>query len=170
MTLRLGDLLVKSGALTPEQRDAVVEYQRASGRPFGAIAEDLFGVCPAVVEDCWAQQYASIAPRIDPRTASVDPASLELVDRRQAWQFRVLPIGPQPGSTLDAELVVCTTQDHLVRALKFTGWKIKQPCYFVLAEPLALGEALMRHYPMPGMTPQSVFDGAWGSFAQRHAG
>lgn len=151
MTIRLGDLLVKRGVISPAQRDAVLDYQRLTGRPFGELAEKLYGVREAVVEQAWAEQYASIARQLDPRTEAIDPEVLPLIDRRQAWQFRMLPM------RYDArELMVCTTAQHLVRALKFAGWKIRAQCYFVLAEPLALGEALTRHFPMAGMSPEMV--------------
>lgn len=149
--LRLGDLLVRNGALTEAQRDSVLDYQRLTGRPFGELAERLFGVGQQAVEQAWAEQYGMIAQRVDPRTERVDAEALSMIDRRQAWQFRVLPIRFEAG-----ELMICTTQDHLVRALKFAGWRIKSPCYVVLADPAALGEALMRHYPMAGMTPGVV--------------
>lgn len=151
MTLRLGDLLVRSGALTEEQRDSVLEYQKLTGRPFGELAERLFGVGEAVVEQAWADQYAMVAQRIDPRTERFDPECLSLIDRRQAWQFRTLPIRFDGD-----ELIICSTHEHLVRALKFAGWRIQAPCYFVLTDALSLGEALVKHYPMAGMTPNMV--------------
>ena len=46
-TLKLGDLLVQQGVLTVAQRDQVLEAQRLRRRPFGVLAEDLFGVSPA---------------------------------------------------------------------------------------------------------------------------
>lgn len=146
MTLRLGDLLVGKGVLTAAQRDSVLEYQRLTGRPFGELAERMYGVCQSVIEQAWAEQYASIAPRLDPRRETVEGEALALVERRQAWQFRVLPLRFD-----DQELMICTTQEHLARALRFAGWKIQASCYFVLTDPLKLGEALMRHYPMAGM-------------------
>jgi hypothetical protein len=151
MTLRLGDLLVRRGILTESQRDSVLESQKLTGRPFGELAERLFGIDQSSVEAAWAEQYAMIARRVDPRTEKIDPEVLRLIDRRQAWQFRMLPM------RLDAdEVMICTTQEHLVRALKFAGWKIQAACYFVLAEPQALGEALVRNFPMGGMTPAMV--------------
>jgi hypothetical protein len=149
--MRLGDLLVAKGVLTGPQRDSVLEYQRLTGRPFGELAERLYGVDQTVVEAAWAEQYATLAPRIDPRQEEVSAEALAVIERRQAWQFRVLPIRFD-----NPELMLCTTQEHLARALRFAGWKIQASCYFVLAEPLMLGEALMRHYPMAGMTPQVV--------------
>lgn len=151
MTLRLGDLLVNKGALTESQRDSVLEYQRLTGRPFGELAEKLFGVGQAAVEQAWAEQYASIARRIDPRTEKFEEDALRLIDRRQAWQFKLLPVRFD-----SVELMVCTTQEHLVRALKFAGWKIQASCYFVLTDPRSMGEALAERYPMAGMGPEAV--------------
>ncbi len=154
MSIRLGDLLVRKGVLTDAQRLCVLEYQHFTGRPFGEIAEKLYGVSPAAVEDAWAFQYSTIAPQVDARTEEVDPEALRLIDRRQAWQFRLLPLRYD-----GRELMVCTTPEHLVRAMKFAGWKLIDACYFVLAQPLSLGEALVRHYPIAGMTPEMVQTG-----------
>lgn len=151
MALRLGDLLVAKGVLTAQQRDSVLEYQRLTGRPFGELAERLYGVDQGVIELAWAEQYAAIAPQVDPRTERVDDEALALIDRRQAWQFRVLPLRFD-----DKEVMIATTQEHLARALRFAGWRIQASCYFVLAEPLALGEALMKHFPMAGMTAANI--------------
>ncbi len=151
MTIRLGDLLVKRGVITPAQREAILDYQRLTGRPFGELAEKLFNVRESAVEQAWAEQYATLSRKIDPRTESVDPEVLPLIDRRQAWQFRLMPL------RYDAkELMVCTTQEHLVRALRFAGWKIRAQCYFVISDSQALGEALTRFYPMAGMSPDMV--------------
>jgi hypothetical protein len=151
MTIRLGDLLVKRGVIDASQRDSILDYQRLTGRPFGELAEKIYGVRESVIESAWAEQYASMSRMVDPRGEVIDPEVLPLIDRRQAWQFRMLPLrfdGP--------ELMVCTTEKHLVRALKFSGWKIRAQCYFVLAEAQALGEALTRYYPMAGMSPDVV--------------
>lgn len=151
MSIRLGDLLVRKGVLTESQRQKVLEYQQVMARPFGELAERLFGIRPAVIEDAWADQYVEVTRRVDPRRETVDPDVLTLVDRRQAWQFRFLPLRHDGD-----ELMACTTREHLVRALKFAAWAITDPCYLVVAEPEALGEALVRYYPLAGMTPAMV--------------
>ena len=150
-TLHLGELLVRNGALTAEQRDAVLDAQRNRGGPFGAIAEEMFGISPHAVEAAWAEQFGQIAPRIDPRTIEINHRVIEMISRRQAWQFCILPIELRGD-----DLIACTTQEHLVRALKFAGWRLGHSCQFVLAEPGALGESLAAHYPMAGMSPDMV--------------
>jgi hypothetical protein len=151
MYLRIGDVLVKQGILTEDDRDAVLEEQRQTGEPFGVIAERLFEISPHGIELAWAEQYAAIADQVDPRGERIDTSALDTIDRRQAWQFQVLPLhfdGP--------ELVLCTTQENLPRALRFVGWRIGRQAYLVVSEAGALGEALASHYPMDGMTADMV--------------
>ncbi|TVQ62755.1 MAG: hypothetical protein EA379_04920 [Phycisphaerales bacterium] len=154
MTLRLGELMVARGLLTEEQVRLVLEEQALRGVPFGALAERMFGVCPKAVEGAWVEQYASIAERVDPRTERVDPDALTLLSARQAWQFRVLPLRFDRQ-----ELVVCTTPTHLPRAINFVYRKLRTPSHFVTADAQALGEALVRRYPLAGLTPACVDGG-----------
>lgn len=145
MAMRLGEILVRRGVLTPEQSEAILEEQRRRHRPFGVLAEEMFEVCPRVLQDAWAEQYETMADRVDPARESVEVAATRLVSRRQAWQFRLLPLRFEHGA-----VVLCTTRQHLPRALAFAYKQIGPECSFVLAEDQALGEALQKHYPWEG--------------------
>jgi len=151
MGLRLGEILVQRGVLTHAQRDDLLERQGITGRPLGVLAETIYGIRPGVIEQAWAEQYASMAEKIDPVRAAVVPEVRRLIDRRQAWQFKVLPIERRDG-----ELVVCTSRQHLARALRFTGWRLGECCTFVIADPDRLGQALMRFYPIHGMDERFI--------------
>lgn len=146
-TIRIGDLLVEHGVLTPEQRDEILKTQQTRGRPFGVLAEELFGVAQEAVERAWAAQYASYGVLIDPRNVNVDPEAIKAITRRQAWQFRLLPMGFR-----GRDLVACTTEKHLPRAMKFAGWRLGHECHFVLSDPHHLAESMLEHYPMSGMS------------------
>jgi hypothetical protein len=155
MQLRLGEVLVEHGVLTEEQVRRVLARQGETGQPFGALCESMFRTDPQAIEHAWAMQYATLTRIIDPRHEVFDSAALELVSRRQAWQFRVLPIRFD-----DRELMVATTRRHLRRALRFATNVLGVPVYLVLAEAMALGESLQKHYPMPGMSPRAIDDDA----------
>jgi len=155
MAVRIGETMIQLGLLREEQVEAVLESQRELHRPFGEIAEKMFGLSEADVEHAWSKQYAQIAEQVDPSSMAVDAWAASLIDRRQAWQFRILPIR-RDGS----EVMVATTAEHLARAMRFALRMLREPCYFVIAEERALGEALCRHFPMPGMTPEHVSRGA----------
>lgn len=155
MKLRLGQVLVDAGTLTEKQVEQVLERQKREQRPFGLLCEEMFGLEPDVIENAWAKQYASITQTIDPSTETYEEAALELVTRRQAWQFRLLPVRFD-GS----EVMIVTTTMYLRRALRFASRVLNVPVYFVITDSEALGESLCKHYPLPGMTAASVNDAA----------
>ncbi len=155
MPLRFGDLLVVSGVLTAEQRDQVLEEQRLVARPFGELAERMFGVDPDTIEQAWATQYESLAGVIDPGTVDIDPDAAIVVTPRQAWQFKVLPLRFEHG-----ELMLCTPRQNLPRALRFAATQLAESCFFVVAEPEPMAEVLQRLYPMPGLGPQTLLQPA----------
>ncbi len=145
MRLRIGELLVKRGVLTPEQRDRVLLEQRVRHRPFGVLAEELFALDPRSLTQAWADQFEADAPRVDPRREPVETDALLQLSRRQAWQFKLFPMRFESD-----ELVLCTTRTHLPRGLNFAYQHIGPACCFVLSEPGQLTDALQHHYPWPG--------------------
>ena len=158
--VRLGDLLVQRGALTDAQRDRILAAQAVRPRPFGALAEELFGISPQAVEQAWAEQYAAVARRIDPRSVNVEPRVLALIERRQAWQFGLIPIGVE-----DAELHLVTAPDYLARAMRFAGWRIAMPCTFSICDTATLATSLGVHYPIEGFDAEFVSQ-VMGQFAK----
>lgn len=155
MRVRIGEVMVKQGLLSPDQVECILEHQKERPRPFGELAELLYHVSAEDVESAWVEQYSLITDRVNPLDEKVDAEVLALVSRRQAWQFRVMPVR-WDGS----EVMVATVREHLTRSMRFALRHVVQPCWFVLSEPDHLGEALMRHYPLAGMTPAAVVSGA----------
>jgi len=145
MHARLGDVLVRMGMLSEAQRDEVLSLQATSGRPFGALAEDLFGISPKSIERAWAAQYSEMVGRVNLREERVDPVVHELVERRQAWQFQLLPLRFE-----DANLIMATTEAALPRAMRFVAWAVGVPASLVIATEDELLDRLQTAYPMPG--------------------
>ncbi len=151
--VRLGQLLVEADVLTTQQVDDIVGQQQRTGEPFGLLAERLFGVDPLKIEDAWACQYAGLTRTVNLAIEVFDDEAAELVTRRQAWQFRIMPLRFE-----GRELLIATTQQHLRRALRFATNVIGIPVFFVMADPMDLGRALCERCPLPGMTPESIID------------
>lgn len=141
MGLRIGDVLVMRGALTEEQRRAVLERQEESARPFGDLAERLFGVAPAEVEDAWAEQYAQRVGVVDPAALAPTARALALVSMEEALAERVLCVRIEGG-----HLVACTTRAHLVRAVEFALVRLSRPVELMLAPEDDLIAAIRRWY------------------------
>ncbi len=151
MPIRLGDILVRHGALTSDQRDAIVAQQELIERPFGALAEEMFGVAPADVEHAWAVQYATLAKSIDPQKHIIDPRVLARIECRQAWQFGLIPV-----YTKDDETVFATCTEYLARALRFVGWRFDGACSFAICSYEDLVGGLKMHYAMESMTDEMI--------------
>jgi hypothetical protein len=140
----IGKLLVEQGVLTAEQVKQVLTAQKTSHRPFGDLAERLFGVNPKAVEDAWVQQYASRTGAVDLEQMELDHSCLPLLTARQAWQFHMLPVSQDADS-----IQMATPAPNLVRAVNFATRSFNHPVHFVLAREHQLRTFLMRYYPVP---------------------
>lgn len=146
MAMRLGDVLVERGIINEAQRDEIIAFQRLHGRPFGLLAEQMFGVDAAEVEQAWAEQYASMAEHVALEDMAPAEDVRELIERRQAWQFGVVPL-----KFREEELVIATSTRRLAKAMRFSGWWLPFSCAFVICEEDHLRLALAEHFPIPGM-------------------
>ncbi|HVZ94816.1 MAG TPA: hypothetical protein VG797_09935 [Phycisphaerales bacterium] len=152
MAMRLGEILVTRGVLTEEQVDMILREQMKRHRPFGLLAEQLCNVPASTVESAWAEQYSRLTEHVDARSEKRDPEAMKLVSARQAWQFRLMPL--RFGET--GELVIVTTSEHLRRAFRFVSRVLERPALVLLTPPMALGEALVEHFPIAGLTAESI--------------
>lgn len=143
--IQIGQLLVEQGCLTQDQVDHILKVQKVTNRPFGDLAERLYGINPRAVEDAWVEQYVRTVGVVDLEDHVVDEDCLRLLNRRQAWQFHTLPMTREENIGLHA----ATSADNLVRAVNFTARKLDEPVYFLIAERKQLREFLMKHYPVP---------------------
>jgi hypothetical protein len=142
--IQIGQLLVEQGVLTQEQVDHILKVQKMSHRPFGDLAERLFGINARAVEDAWVEQYVRMAGVVDLEDQKVETDCLRLLNRRQAWQFHLLPLHRE-----ETDLSVATSAKDLVKAVNFSGKKLDEPVHFIIAERAQLKEFLMKHYPVP---------------------
>jgi hypothetical protein len=68
-----------------------------------------------------------------------------LVTPRHALQFGVLPV-----ELSGDEVMICTAEDNLPRALRFISWKVGRPAYFVIADLESLERAIQEFYGIKG--------------------
>jgi hypothetical protein len=142
----IGQLLVQQGVLTEKQVQHILKVQKESARPFGDLAERLYGIDPQAVEDAWVEQYVRTVGVTDLNEVQVEADCLRLLNRRQAWQFHLLPANREPDGQ---QLNMATSAESLIRAVNFSSRKIDEPIYFLIAERTQLREFLMKHYPVP---------------------
>lgn len=148
--LRLGEILVEHNVLSEQQVFEVLAAQRREGVPFGVLAERMFDVTVDSIERAWIEQYQRTTGIIDLRSEHVDVETLRLINRRQAWQFEILPLRFEPTG----ELLVAAGSNRLARAVTFAASRLKPIVYFRIAESRQLREFLQKHYPMPEVTDE----------------
>jgi hypothetical protein len=146
--IQIGQLLVEQGVLSQAQVDHVLKVQKMSHRPFGDLAERLYGINPRAIEDAWVEQYLRIAGVIDLKEQEIETNCLRILNRRQAWQFHLLPMNREEN------LNMATSAQDLVRAVNFSGKALDEPIHFLIAERAQLREFLMKHYPVPNCIAQ----------------
>ena len=147
--IQIGQLLVEQGVLTERQVKHVLQVQKMSHRPFGDLAERLYGIDPKAVEDAWVQQYLRVAGVVNLEDIEFDAECLRVLNRRQAWQFHLLPLRRERGG-----LQMATCAEELVRSVNFAARTVDEPVHFLVAERQQLREFLMKHYPVPEFLAQ----------------
>jgi hypothetical protein len=150
--MRIGEMLVRMGVLGRTQIDAILDEQASSNESFGAIAERLFGVAPESIERAWIEQTHERATLFD-ADRGVDDDARELVIRRQAWQFGIVPLRIDDG-----HLVAATTRAQLPRAVRFATRVLGMPVQFEIADDETLAALLAHQYPIRGMD-RTMLDG-----------
>ena len=146
--IQIGQLLIEQGVLTETQVQHILKVQKMSHRPFGDLAERLYGISPKAVEDAWVEQYLRTVGVVDLDDVKVDTDCLRKLNRRQAWQFHLLPINRDP------ELNLATSAENLVRTVNFSARSLDEPVHILIAERTQLREFLMKHYPVPEFLAQ----------------
>lgn len=143
--LRIGEILVARGVLTEQQVFEVMQAQKARRLPFGVLAERMFDVTVASVEDAWVEQYQQLTGTIDLAGVKPTEEALGLINRRQAWQFEMLPIEADDAG----DVLIAASRGRLARAVTFTTQHLDRVAYFRIADDDELRAALQRCYPMP---------------------
>jgi len=148
--LRIGQILIEQGVLSQQQVFEILEAQKKRAAPFGVLAERMFEVTVESIEQAWVEQYSRFTGGIDLSRFKFDAEALRLINRRQAWQFEILPIQFEPSG----ELLMAASQSRLARAVTFVTNRLEPLVYFRVAESGQLRQFLRRYYPMPEVTDE----------------
>lgn len=143
--IRIGEILVEQGVLTQQQVFEIIQSQKELHLPFGVLAERMFDVTLKSIENAWVEQYHRFTGTIDLTDQPIDDKALQMMNRRQAWQFECVPIHFEPTG----ELVIAASRRRLARAVTFATNRLDKVVYFRVAEDEQIQSLLKAHYPMP---------------------
>jgi hypothetical protein len=148
--LRLGDLLVRDGVVTPAQLAHALDVQAAVARPLGSLVERLFGVSPCAVGAAWAEQFAVLHGERNVSEQVCDPDCVSLLTPRQAWQFRLVPLRRELTDTgSGGHLLVAGGRQGLRKTINFAVRTLPISPSLILADAASLEVLLARYYPVP---------------------
>jgi hypothetical protein len=148
--IRIGEILVEQSVLSDQQVFEVLEAQRVRGIPFGVLAEHMFDVTVESIEEAWVEQYLRTTGLVDLEKVELDADALRLINRRQAWQFEMLPIRFEDTG----ELLVAASRSRMARAVTFAARRLKPVAFFRIAESEQLRHFLREKYPLPELSEE----------------
>lgn len=149
--IQIGQILIQQGVLSEQQVfEITMEQKKNDAIPFGVLAERMFDVTSQTIEQAWIEQYHRFVGTIDLQDQQMDTQALSIINRRQAWQFEVLPLRYEPTG----ELLVAASKHRLARAVSFMTTHMETTCMFRVANRTQLRDFLSQHYPMSEVTEQ----------------
>jgi type IV pilus assembly protein PilB len=142
MPSQIGELLIKSNAITNEQLEAALKQQRQSGGRLGSILISLGFVADDDITSVLSRQYG--VPSINLAYFEVDTSVLKLIPIEAAQKYLILPL-----SRVGTTLTVATADPTNVFAMddiKFmTGFNVEA----VVASEVSIQEAIEKYYGTP---------------------
>lgn len=141
--VRLGDILVNAGLITPSQLTSAVHEQESFGGKLGTI----------ILEKCWITEKEFLlaltsqlgVPAVDFRKITIPESTIKTVPRDLAWELLVFPVeikGSGDERTLVLAMADPQDKEVLKRLKVITGMEVEP----VLALENTLRHVLMDYY------------------------
>ena len=147
MVVKIGQMLISKGLITPEQLVIGIEEQRKTGELIGTILVK----CGFLKEEDLLQTLSEQLniPYMKLKNATIDPLAVKKVPAKFAWHYKVMPL-----KFIDNELIIATSDP--LRSLDdvrlFLGYDVKP----VLAAESEVIEAIKVHYGVGADTVEGI--------------
>lgn len=139
MALKLGELLLKAGLITPAQLEKALEEQRSRGGKLGELLQRLGYVSEEDIIECLSHQYG--VPSINLRNFEIDSAVAKIIPEDQARKHNIIAI-LKTGQTLTVAMADPTNIFAVDDITFSTGFKVDP----VVASEEAIREAIDKVY------------------------
>src|SRR5438093_2222405 len=139
MAVKLGEMLIKAGLLTPQKLQEALEYQKTNGGKLGLNLVKLGLVKEEDITRVLSQQYG--VPAINLTKVEVDDAVVKLIPSEVAQKYLILPVS-RTGATLTVAMVDPTNVFAMDDIKFMTGYNVEP----VVASEVAIKEAIDKYY------------------------
>src|SRR6266487_142588 len=140
MAVKLGEMLIKAGLLTPQKLQEALEYQKTNGGKLGLNLVKLGFVKEEDITRVLSQQYG--VPAINLTKVEVDDTVVKLIPSEVAQKYLIMPVS-RTGATLTIAMVDPTNVFAMDDIKFMTGYNVEP----VVASEVAIKEAIDRYYP-----------------------
>src|SRR3989475_838155 len=139
MAVKLGEMLIKSGLLTPQKLQEALEYQQTNGGKLGLNLVKLGFVKEEDITRVLSQQYG--VPAINLTKVEVDDTVVKLIPSEVAQKYLIMPVN-RTGATLTIAMVDPTNVFAMDDIKFMTGYNVEP----VVASEIAIREAIDHYY------------------------
>jgi type IV pilus assembly protein PilB len=139
MAVKLGEMLVKAGLLTPQKLNEALEYQKTNGGKLGLNLVKLGYVKEEELTRILSQQYG--VPSIHLPKVEIDDTVVKLIPSEVAQKYLIMPV-QRAGSTLTIAMVDPTNVFAMDDIKFMTGYNVEP----VVASEVSIKEAIDRYY------------------------
>jgi type IV pilus assembly protein PilB len=139
MAVKLGEMLIKAGLLTPPKLQEALEYQKSNGGKLGFNLVKLGFVKEEDITRVLSQQYG--VPAISLGKVEIDDVVVKLIPSEVAQKYLIMPVS-RTGATLTIAMVDPTNVFAMDDIKFMTGYNVEP----VVASEVAIKEAIDRYY------------------------
>ena len=139
MAVKLGEMLIKAGLLTPPKLQEALEFQKTNGGKLGYNLVKLGFVKEEDITRVLSQQYG--VPAINLSKVEIDDGVIKLIPSEVAQKYLIMPVS-RTGATLTIAMVDPTNVFAMDDIKFMTGYNVEP----VVASELAIKEAIDRYY------------------------
>src|SRR6266571_441186 len=135
MAVKLGEMLIKAGLLTPQKLQEALEYQKTNGGKLGLNLVKLGFVKEEEITRVLSQQYG--VPAINLSKIDIDDAVVKLIPSEVAQKYLIMPVS-RTGATLTIAMVDPTNVFAMDDIKFMTGYNVEP----VVASEVAIKGAI----------------------------
>jgi type IV pilus assembly protein PilB len=139
MAVKLGEMLLKAGLITPAQLQQALEAQKKTGNKLGYNLVKLGFVTEEDITQLLSDQYG--VPSINLRHFEIDESVIKLIPAEVAQKYLVIPVN-RTGATLTIAMADPTNVFAMDDIKFMTGYNVEP----VVASEVAIREALDKYY------------------------
>jgi type IV pilus assembly protein PilB len=139
MAVKLGEMLIKAGLLTPQRLQEALEYQKTHGGKLGLNLVKLGFVKDEDLTRILSQQYG--VPAIHLPKVEIDDTVVKLIPSEVAQKYLIMPV-QRSGSTLTIAMVDPTNVFAMDDIKFMTGYNVEP----VVCSETSIKEAIDRYY------------------------